>query len=158
MGLNQGGEVVHLPGEGRSIDLGIFTMTVKAEAIDTGGAFTLLEASEPADFGPPMHTHEDAAEAFYVLEGTYLIFVEDREFICPAGTFVHIPPGVTHGFRVGGTRSRKLNIYTPAAMVGYFDEFSRASDSDTPMTAVALTEMAARHSMRVLGPVPEGYA
>ncbi|MDX6254381.1 MAG: hypothetical protein QOJ11_715 [Frankiales bacterium] len=158
MGLVQGREVVHLPGEGRNIDLGAFRMTVKADAVDTGGAFTLLEASEPAGFGPPMHTHDDAAEAFYVLEGVYVIFVEDREFVCHAGAFVHIPAGVTHGFRVGNTQSRKLNIYTPAAMVGYFDELGLAAVSDTPLDTVGLTEMAARHSMRVLGPVPAGYA
>ncbi|BEP16174.1 hypothetical protein acdb102_44850 [Acidothermaceae bacterium B102] len=158
MGLVQGHEVVHLPGEGRTIDLGAFQMTVKADAVDTGGAFTLLEASEPAGFGPPMHTHDDAAEAFYVLEGVYVIFVDDREFVCSAGAFVHIPAGVTHGFRVGDIQSRKLNIYTPAAMVGYFDELGLAAAAGTAWDTGALTAMAARHSMRVLGPVPEGYA
>ena len=89
------------PGEGRSIDLGNFAMVVKATADDTGGAFSLLEAAEPAGFGPPMHIHHDAAEAFYVLDGEYLIFVEDREFACPAGSFIYIPAGLRHGFRVG---------------------------------------------------------
>ena len=53
-------------GEGRSVDLGKFAMSVKATADETGGAFSLLEADEPAGFGPPMHIHRDAAEAFYV--------------------------------------------------------------------------------------------
>jgi hypothetical protein len=61
-------------GEGRPIDLGAFRMLVKATADDTGGAFSLLEADEPAGFGPPLHIHHDAAEAFYVLEGEYIIF------------------------------------------------------------------------------------
>jgi quercetin dioxygenase-like cupin family protein len=158
MGSDPARAVVHPPGEGRSIDLGAFRMTVKADDVDTGGSFTVLEASEPAGFGPPMHTHEDAGESFYVLEGEYLIFVEDREFVCPAGSFVYIPAGVTHGFRVGAVQSRKLNIYTPAAMVGYFDELAQAASADTPIDADGLTEIAARYSMRVLGPVPEGYA
>jgi mannose-6-phosphate isomerase-like protein (cupin superfamily) len=158
MGRDQVGAVVHLPGEGRTIDLGGFRMTVKADETDTRGSFSLLEASEPAGFGPPMHTHEDAGEAFYVLEGAYLIFIEDREFVCPAGSFVYIPAGVTHGFRVGQVQSRKLNIYTPAAMVGYFDELARAAQAGTPLDAQELTETASRYSMRVLGPVPEGYA
>ncbi len=59
------------PGEGRAIDLGGFLMTVKATSESTGNAFTLLEAAEPPNFGPPMHVHRDAAEAFYVLEGEY---------------------------------------------------------------------------------------
>lgn len=63
------------PGEGRSIDLGGFQMTVKATSEETGGAFSLLEANEPPDFGPPLHIHHDAAEAFYVLGGEYIIFL-----------------------------------------------------------------------------------
>jgi mannose-6-phosphate isomerase-like protein (cupin superfamily) len=150
--------IVHLPGEGRAIPMGAFQMTLKADGPSTGGAFALLEADEPAGFGPPMHTHEDAAEAFYVLSGEYVIFVEEREYLCPAGSFVYIPRGMVHGFRVGGVPSRKLNIYTPAAMVGYFDELSRAALSGEVMDPDALASTADRFAMRVLGPVPEGYA
>jgi mannose-6-phosphate isomerase-like protein (cupin superfamily) len=64
-----GAALVLRPGEGRPIDLGAFQMTVKATDDQTNGAFTLLEAQEPAGFGPPLHVHRDAAEAFYVLEG-----------------------------------------------------------------------------------------
>jgi quercetin dioxygenase-like cupin family protein len=149
---------VHLPGEGRAIEMGVFAMTVKADAIDTGGAFSLLEATEPPGFGPPMHTHEDAAEAFYVLEGEYLIFIDDQEFRCPTGSFVYIPAGQIHGFRVGDVPGRKLNIYTPAAMVGYFDDMQRAADGSVTLDAESLEAMAARHHMQVLGPLPEGYS
>jgi len=54
-------------------------MSVKATHDDTSGAFTLLEADEPANFGPPVHVHRDAAEAFYVLEGEYILFIDGRE-------------------------------------------------------------------------------
>jgi mannose-6-phosphate isomerase-like protein (cupin superfamily) len=144
------------PGEGRAIDLGGFLMTVKAAAQDTGEAFTLLEAAEPAHFGPPMHVHRDAAEAFYVLEGEYIIFVNDDEVHCPAGSFIYIPAGAVHGFRVGPQPSRKLNLYVPAAMVGYFDELAaaiRTGDIDE----AHLAAIAERYGMEVLGPVPEGY-
>src|SRR5262245_66374911 len=107
------------PGEGRSIDLGGFLMTVKATAEATDKAFTLLEASEPANFGPPMHVHRNAAEAFYVLEGEYIIFIDEAETRCPAGSFVYIPAGAVHGFRVGDQPSEKLNLHVPGALVGY---------------------------------------
>lgn len=144
------------PGEGRSIDLGNFAMSVKAAAEDTGGAFSLLEATEPAGFGPPMHIHSDAAEAFYVLAGEYVIFLEEREVACPAGSFIYIPAGLRHGFRVGAVPSRKLILYSPAAMVGYFDELSAAIAADTADPA-RLDEIALRYGMQVVGPVPEGY-
>jgi mannose-6-phosphate isomerase-like protein (cupin superfamily) len=150
--------VVHLPGAGRQIDMGAFGMTVKADAELTGGGFSLLEASEPAGFGPPMHVHEDAGEAFYVLEGEYHVVIEDVEHVCPAGTFVYVPAGMVHGFRVGGVPSRKLNIYSPAAMVGYFDELASASAAGSVLGDDELGAMALRYGMHVLGPVPDGYA
>ena len=150
------GAFVLRPGEGRPIDLGGFRMTVKATHADTSGAFTLLEADEPADFGPPLHVHRDAAEAFYVLEGEYILFVDGHEHPCPAGSFVFIPAGIEHGFRVGSAASRKLNLYAPAAMVGYFDDVSAAISSGH-IESDALSEIALRYGMEVRGPVPEGY-
>src|SRR5437588_11754895 len=65
-------------------------MTVKATSDETNGVFSLLEAEEPPGFGPPLHIHHDAAEAFYVVEGEYVMFLDDREVACPAGSFVFI--------------------------------------------------------------------
>jgi hypothetical protein len=107
--------------------------------------------------GPPLHIHHDAGEAFYVLEGEYIMFLEAREVTCPAGTFIFIPPGLRHGFRVGGVASRKLNLYVPAAMIGYFDELSDATKAGHPGEEVLLA-LALRYLMEVVGPVPEGYA
>jgi mannose-6-phosphate isomerase-like protein (cupin superfamily) len=144
------------PGEGRAIDLGTFGMSVKATGDETAGAFALLEAAEPPDFGPPLHIHHDAAEAFYVLDGEYHIFIAEHTYLCPAGSFIYVPAGIRHGFRVGSVPSRKLNLYTPAAMIGYFDALSAAitsGDADPER----LDEIARRHAMEVIGPVPEGY-
>ena len=147
---------VLLPGGGRTIDLGTFSMTVKADTEGTDGLFTLLEAEEPPHFGPPMHIHHDAAEAFYVLEGEYVIFIRDEEFRCPAGSFIYIPIDTPHGFRVGDVPSRKLNVYLPAAMVGYFDELSEAGKRGEADPDV-LGEIATKYAVEVIGPVPEGY-
>ncbi len=144
------------PGEGRSIDLGNFAMTVKATGSDTDEVFTLLEATEPPGFGPPLHIHDNAAEAFYVLEGEYIIFLEEEEHSCPAGAFIYIPKGLVHSFRVGKKQSRKLNLFTPAAMVGYFDELSAAIQSGDA-DSEKLDRIALKYGMHVVGPVPEGY-
>jgi mannose-6-phosphate isomerase-like protein (cupin superfamily) len=148
--------VVLQPREGRSIDLGNFKMTVKASKDVTKQSFTLLEATEPPDFGPPMHIHHNADEAFYVLEGEYIIFIEDREYRCPAGSFIFIPTGTVHGFRVGGVASRKLNLYAPGVMVEYFDELSAAIAADEA-DEERLAAIATRNGVEVTGPVPEGY-
>jgi hypothetical protein len=82
---------VIVPGGGRTIDLGGFVMHVKATGDETGGTFSLLEADEPAGFGPPLHIHHDAAEAFYVLEGEYIIFLKGARGGLPGG-IVHLHP------------------------------------------------------------------
>ena len=148
--------VVLRPGEGRAIDLDNFVMSLKAGGQETGGAFSLLEAAEPADFGPPMHIHHDCGEAFFILEGEYRVFVEADEFDCPAGSLIYVPAGLRHGFRVGPLPSRKLNLYTPAAMIGYFDDLAAALKAGRA-DEEAVSDIARRYSMEVLGPVPEGY-
>jgi mannose-6-phosphate isomerase-like protein (cupin superfamily) len=144
------------PGEGRKIDLGNFAMTVKGDDEQTGGLFTLLEADEPPDFGPPMHIHHGIAEALYVLDGEYIVFMDDEEFRCPAGSFIFIPAEMPHGFRVAKVQSRKLNLYLPAAMVGYFDDLGDAIRREEADPAV-LDGIANRYAVEVIGPVPEGY-
>lgn len=52
--------------------------------------------------------------------------------------------------------SRKLNLYTTAAMVGYFDDLSEAIRAGV-VGSDQLSAIATRYSMEVLGPVPEGY-
>ena len=78
------GAFVLRPGEGREIDLGGFSMVVKASGDETQGAFSLLQADEPPGFGPPMHIHHNAAEAFFVVSGEYRIFVGEDDWVCPA--------------------------------------------------------------------------
>ena len=52
-------------------------------------------------------------------------------------------------------RRNKLNLYTPAAMVGYFEELAEASGSG--VDEEGLRNIAARYAMEVLGAAPEGY-
>jgi quercetin dioxygenase-like cupin family protein len=147
-----------LPGEGRHLDLGTFTAEVLASAEQTSDAFTLLMTQqEPPGFGPPMHRHRDAAEAFFVLEGEYLMYLDEDQRLCPAGSFVYVPRGVPHTFRVGSEGpGRKLNLFSPAAMVGFFEELSAAEATGTA-TPELLETIAENNNMEVLGPVPDTY-
>jgi mannose-6-phosphate isomerase-like protein (cupin superfamily) len=144
------------PGEGRTIDLGESSISVKATDEQTHGLFTLLETDGPPHSGPPLHIHHGIAEAFYVLEGEYITFIRDTETCCPAGSFIFIPAETPHGFRVRRVASRKLNLYLPASMVGYFDDLSEAIKKGKA-DPERLSEIATRYSVEVIGPVPEGY-
>jgi mannose-6-phosphate isomerase-like protein (cupin superfamily) len=144
------------PGEGRVIDLGDFAVTVKASESETGGVVSVLEIEEPPGFGPPIHVHHDCAEAFYVLAGEYIMSLEDREVVCPAGSFIFIPKGTRHGFRVGDVPSRKLNFYFPASMVAYFDDLAEALQRDS-VSESELAGIADAHQMEIVGRPSERY-
>lgn len=148
--------IVLQPGDARTIEVGGFQVLVHATGDVTDSAFTLVETVESAaGSGPPLHVHSDAAESFYVLEGRYVMHLDGRDFDCHAGSFVYIPRGMPHTFRVGDAGSRKLNLYTPSAMEGYFEELGEALR--TGVDEEGLAEIAGRYSMDVLGPAPEGY-
>lgn len=146
------------PGEGRHLDLGNFEAVVLATAAQTAGEFSLLQTqSEPPNFGPPLHVHHDAAEAFYVLEGEYLMFLEDTQTLCPPGTFVYVPKATPHTFKVVSEGpGKKLNLFTPAAMTQFFEELAETEAAGTA-TPELLDEIARRSHMEIVGPVPDTY-
>jgi quercetin dioxygenase-like cupin family protein len=149
---------VVLPDQGRLLDLGTFKAVVLADGNDTAGDLTVLQTQdEPPGFGPPLHRHRDAAEAFFVLEGEYLMFVDGEQDRCPPGTFVYVPRDVPHTFKVSSPGpGKKLNLFTPAAMVGFFEALAAAEASGTATPAV-LDEIATKNRMEVLGAVPDSY-
>jgi mannose-6-phosphate isomerase-like protein (cupin superfamily) len=149
--------IIAKPGGGRKIDIGdsAFGMYVKATGDQTEGVFSLLESIEPPDLSPPLHIHHDASESFYILEGEYEMFVAGERYLCAPGSFVHIPSGVPHTFKVGAIAGRKLNLYTPAAMVGYFDDLAAAAAEGADDEAIS--RIALRYNMEVVGPVPDNY-
>jgi mannose-6-phosphate isomerase-like protein (cupin superfamily) len=151
-----GGGVVLVPGEARTVDLGGFGVTVHADEDVTGGGFTLIETAETGvGIGPPIHVHRDCAESFYVIAGSYRMHLGEQDFECPAGSFVYVPLGMRHTFQLAEAGSRKLNLYTPAGMVGYFDAL--AVGIAEGLDEAGLEAIAERYQMEVVGAVPDGY-
>jgi mannose-6-phosphate isomerase-like protein (cupin superfamily) len=146
------------PGGGRKLDLGNFEAVVLADGHQTDGAFSLLQTQgEPRGFGPPLHVHHDAAEAFYVLEGEYAMYVPSGEHHCAPGSFVYVPRGVPHTFKVmSETPGKKLNIFAPEAMVRFFEKLAEA-ESKGEVTTEVLDQIATDNHMEVVGPVPDSY-
>lgn len=65
--------------------------------------------------GPETHLHADEDDVFYVLEGELTFVLDEGDVPAPQGTFVLVPPGVSHTFKNPlDTPSRVLNIHAPA--------------------------------------------
>ena len=79
-------------------------MNVKAGGAQTGGAFTFIEWSAPAGFGPPLHVHGREDEAFHILDGQISVQCGSKRFTAGPGDFTFLPRGIPHTFLVTGAR------------------------------------------------------
>ena len=69
----------------------------------------------PGRHGPKSHVHEDEDDSFFILDGELVFLLGDDEVLCPAGTFVLVPPGVEHTWHNRTEADvRMLNIHAPA--------------------------------------------
>ena len=70
------------------------------------------------------HVHADEDDAFLITEGELTFTFGDETYVAGPGTFVLVPPGVSHGFaNHGDVPVRMLNIHAP----GGFDNRVEAS-------------------------------
>lgn len=124
-------------------------MLVKAAASETGGAFTLIETTNPPNTGPPLHLHRSVDEAFYVLEGQYEFHCGPTPIEAGPGAFVLLPKGVPHRYRTGSEGGRVLMLFSPGGTEDYFRDLAAAmlsSGSDDE----ALAELARHHGIELL--------
>jgi len=142
--------VVTRPGEGSCVQGPAGgQLTFKARGEDTGNRLLAIEnVIAPLD-GPPLHSHDNEDESWYVIEGTLRFQLGDERAEAPQGSFVFVPRGTPHAFQnVGDAPARILVMFNPAGMERFFDEFARLEKPD-PAAFAALGEPA---GMQVLGP------
>lgn len=78
-------------GETPRVTGGLFRMI--ATGTTNGGAYVLAEYSTGPGVGAPPHRHKNEDEAFYVLEGRYLLQVDEQRYEIGAGDFAFFPMG-----------------------------------------------------------------
>lgn len=122
MTVNGKGTLVQ-PGKGSTyLVLGdLYTFLAVGE--NTGGAYGLVEVVlQPQSMTPP-HSHAQADEAHYILEGEVEYQRDDQTIVATPGTFFHFPKGQYHGFKNIGSKPAKLLVWaTPAGPELFFAE------------------------------------
>ena len=88
----------------------VFTQaTVGAEALRL-----LVQEYPPGGYTEGHPTHYDFEQTYYVLSGTMTVFLDDKTYTVPAGSFVFIPRGMKHEHRNNGDEPmRFLTINVP---------------------------------------------
>lgn len=140
-----------------------------AQAEETAGAFGLALVTQPPGVGPPLHVHTYEAEAFYVLEGTMTYRAGEQTYRLEPGSFIYLPKGLPHAFRVTGTSPvRFLGFMVPGRLLGLYDEVGipaaerRLPGDDGQPLEVEIprwNEVSPRYGLQVVGPpLPEDAA
>jgi quercetin dioxygenase-like cupin family protein len=132
---------------------------ILAGSDQTGGAFTVLEYEEAVSFVTFWHSHLDADETLYVLEGTLTVFMSGQRQEIGVGSYVFIPKGVPHAQgNLTRQRLRLLVQYSPSGFEGFFPIRQALEEQygvDTPDYRHGIEAAAARHHLAILGPAPQ---
>jgi mannose-6-phosphate isomerase-like protein (cupin superfamily) len=144
-----GGGTVLGPGEGMAFVVGTASSLFKATREATAGFFSLAETTlEPETSGPPLHSHRELLDSFYVLEGTLTIQVGDDELEATPGTYAYVPPGVVHTFANRSSAPvRILNLNMPGGWEDYIRDLAAAIPAGGQPDPTLMGEVLARHDV-----------
>ncbi|HZC79517.1 MAG TPA: cupin domain-containing protein, partial [Ktedonobacterales bacterium] len=120
-----------------------------ASGEQTGGRFSLLWGLCAQGSGPAPHT-QDQDQQVGVLEGNLTFRVGDQLLVATAGSFLFIPRGTVHTYRVDSPTATILTWYTPAGFERFITELGVPAKTRTlppPGLASAVTDT--RHLLKV---------
>ena len=144
--------VVVEPGEGEALQGPAGgPLRIKVRGEQTDGRLTVVENVIAPGDGPPLHTHANEDESWWVIEGTLRFKLGGEMSTAPAGSFVFVPRGVAHGFQnVGDEPARLLVIFNPSGMERFFDRFAALGPDEAGPEA--FKRIGAEVGMDVVGP------
>jgi quercetin dioxygenase-like cupin family protein len=135
--------VVWLPGGLRT--------EVHLVSAQTGGAFCMLVDQPLPGWSLPAHRHANEAETIHVVEGEFEMDVDGTRSRLSPGQTIHVPRGAVHsGGNVGQEPGRRVVLFTPAGIEGFFLEAGTSSPDEEVDLAAALAA-AARHGWEFVG-------
>jgi quercetin dioxygenase-like cupin family protein len=106
---------------------------VHLTSAQTGGALCLLIDEPPAGWRLPPHRHMREAETIHVLAGNFALDIDGERVALGAGDTAHVPVGTVHsGGNVGSETGRRVVIFSPAGVEGFFLEVGRAMPGEAP--------------------------
>lgn len=138
-------------GTGSRINVLGDNITIRLTGEDTGGAFTLVEQTNPPGVSIPMHYHKNEEELFHIIEGSMVFTVGGQSHVASAGTTVFLPRNIPHAWEVvGDVPVKTLLQVVPAGAEKMWRELSEMP-ADPPDMARAV-EIAARYGIVILPP------
>ena len=135
------------PNGGKHIAIAGDINSILASKEDTDGTYSVVEAKVFPKGGPFPHIQTREHEGFYVLEGELTFTVDGKEIVAKSGTFVNVPPNVTHSFKnKTNNLAKMLIILAPGGLENLFvevgDEVSDPTIQPPPISKVQMKKFA----------------
>ena len=104
-----------------------FGLTFIATGEETNGKYFLSETTIPAgDSGPPVHTHSQEDESFYLKKGKLTFTIDGKEIELHEGEFLIIEKGEKHTWKnVSDVDAELIVTFSPAGIERMFIEMDR---------------------------------
>jgi quercetin dioxygenase-like cupin family protein len=135
---------------------GVHTWKLLAE--DTGGAFFVFEDVMTEGKVTPLHSHPEADETVYVLEGEILVEIDGVQTPVAAGGMTFTPRGTPHAFLVVSDTVRVLTMQAPGIGQAFYRDASAPAVEGTPATfdlaRLQASAAANPRGIEILGPPP----
>jgi quercetin dioxygenase-like cupin family protein len=132
--------------------------TWKATAAETGGRMMAFEEHVDGGKATPSHSHPDADELLFVVEGEIAVDTGAQQRRLGAGGFTFVPRGVPHAFVVLSPSARILTVQTPGGGDVFYLSASDASASvgsdGTMDLGRVMSSARATGTTSILGPPP----
>lgn len=122
------------------------------DAEGTDGKMRMFTIQTFAAGGPGTHIHEDADQAFYLMEGKAEFAIDDERMKLSAGDAVFIPQGAAHTFYVTAEdRAQLLVVVAPGGLEAFFSAVA-AESLRIPENMQRLNEISADFNQVMSGP------
>lgn len=137
-----------------------FLDTLVVEHLRAGEtAGIVLEMTLPVGHSPALHVHDTLDDSWFVLQGRMAARCGDDEFMVETGSWVSMPRGVPHTFRVVGTQPvRLLVVHDNTTFRDFVRDLGTPTTERVPPPAPSfpsldeLARVAGNHDLRPIGP------
>ncbi|MCT2588414.1 cupin domain-containing protein [Streptomyces sp. N2-109] len=123
----------------------------------TGGTSALVEAKvDGAMSGPPLHTHPESEETYFVVSGTLLLYIDGEVTELGPSGLAHITRGSQHTWATPvGAGAHFLTLHTPGGYENYHPTALQAErDKGAPLTQEDLFQLAKGFDWELAGEAP----
>jgi mannose-6-phosphate isomerase-like protein (cupin superfamily)/catechol 2,3-dioxygenase-like lactoylglutathione lyase family enzyme len=136
------------------------TLAVLRNPVGAPRTPAVIELTVPPGGSPPRHVHETLDDSFFLLDGEVVVRCGSETVVARPGTYVVLPQGVEHTFRVTGrTPARLLLVHADDSFLRFIEalgtpttEHRLPPPGEFDVDGETIVRVSTEHGAPILGP------